>query len=177
MDKTIAERLFREDYEDDEGGETPGIAEDAKVAHEELLCLLKAADIPFDRIGYDWYDRSLELYDVPPDYRLDDTAHAAIASCDFAKVFVNHTDKWETHYNFRPLAKRYGWRIRHKHKSGLDKTQLEEWPEGWTGRVDQRDYEVVTPAVVANANLHDAPENPIVNQPPAQRKENEKGKE
>lgn len=115
---------------DDDDRPVEGVKELIAAAEQELIEGLRANDVPFEKIGYDWYDQSLELYGVPPDYRLTDEAHACIADCGFVKVFVNHTDFWETHYNFRPLANRYGWRScsPHRRKDGTDEWWLEEEP-------------------------------------------------
>ena len=71
----------------------------AKSSLEEAL---DEAGCLYERIGWDPYDCSLELYDVPSDYRLTAAVQRVIHEARFTNAFVNHVDKWETHYAFKP---------------------------------------------------------------------------
>ena len=52
----------------------------------------------FNRIGWDDYDKSLEIYEASPNFKLSPESRDFIFSNGFSKVYVNHTDGWETHY-------------------------------------------------------------------------------
>src|SRR5689334_13751738 len=91
----------------------------------ELEHGLREAGAPFDRLGRDDYDCSLEIHGVPADYRLSPEAQQFLHSAGFAKVYVNHADKWETHYNFRGEFKPSdGWRVSYPHKRGENETGI-----------------------------------------------------
>ncbi len=59
---------------------------------------LKDLGIVFKRIGWDYYDNSLELYEVPNDFELNEDMQKFIFNAGFARCFVNHIGKYETHY-------------------------------------------------------------------------------
>ena len=112
-------------------------------SEKELKTKLHKLGVGFDRIGWDWYDCSLELYDVPPTHRLPEKVQKYMSDCGFVKVYVNHTDKWETHYKFwkkDESEKGYsfhpseGWRVSYPHKRG--KSEIGIWVEkvvaGWS---------------------------------------------
>lgn len=73
--------------------------------------LLEAGSIDdFASIATDYYDNSIEIYGVAPDVRLSQAAvDWLIQGCGFSKIYVNHTDKWETHYGSSCV----GWRRRY----------------------------------------------------------------
>lgn len=118
---TIAERMF-----------------DGSHAEGELETQLYEAGLKdFERLGCDWYDCSLEIYGVPPEFRLSEEMQRICHAAGFAKVYVNHTDKWETHYNFSEEFKTsWGWRVSYPHKRG-DKdgiwveAPVPGWPVDW----------------------------------------------
>lgn len=125
MTDTIANRLF-------ESSRIRGHAEG------DLSDALEAAGIPFDDYGWDSYDGSLELKGVPDDFRLSSEQQTAIYKMGFAKVYVNHINKWETHY---PGA----WRVSYPHRRGDDgkiwvEKRVAGWPADWfeTGYVEIR---------------------------------------
>jgi predicted deacetylase len=109
-DKPINQRLFDGTF--------------AEAALEELL---DEAGVEFEKIGWDHYDNSLELYDVPPEYRLSDEAKKVIFDAGFSICYMNHTDKWETHYSQRNLD---GWRVSYPHvrNDGTPSIWLEKAP-------------------------------------------------
>src|SRR5512139_1487891 len=103
-DRTISTRLF-----------------DANEAECEMEELLEQAGTKFSGIGWDHYDNSIEIYNVPTDHRLTDKAQEAVYNAGFSKAYVNHTDKWETHYSFdrsKPFVAAKGWRVSYPHKRG-----------------------------------------------------------
>jgi hypothetical protein len=119
----LAERLF-------DGGD----------AETELIEALQTAGVPFERLGWDWYDISLELHGVPADYRLSEAAQRVVHEAGFAKVYVNHEDKWETHYSFHaggPFEASKGWRVSYPHKRGESgpgiwvEADVPSWPREW----------------------------------------------
>jgi hypothetical protein len=118
--QSIADRLF-----------------DAHDAECELLDLL--ADVPHERLGWDWYDSSLEIHGVPPDFRLSAEVQRACHGAGFAKVYLNHTDKWETHYSFgrESFEANAGWRVSYPHKRGPGEKSIwvekhiPGWPQEW----------------------------------------------
>lgn len=70
----------------------------------------------YERVGWDTYDCSVDLYGVNDDVRLTDEQQRVIRGAGFAKAYVNHKDGWETHYSwdwrdteFKPAR---GWRRR-----------------------------------------------------------------
>lgn len=110
------------------------------AAQDELETMLVDAGVPFKRLGWDHYDCSLELHGVPPDYRLSMEIQKAIHAAGFIKAYVNHTDKWETHYTLRsdgPFEGVKGWRVSYPHNRGPDEEGIwvEEvvlsWPKKW----------------------------------------------
>ena len=117
--RTISERMF-----------------DGFFAKSELG---EQLEIEYERIGFDHYDNSLELYGVPPDARLTEEEQKAIHSAGFSKCFVNHTDKWETHYGFHAAEFKpaKGWRVSYPHKRGegekgiLLEADVPSWPRDW----------------------------------------------
>lgn len=56
--------------------------------------------VQFEETSFDSYDCSIELLDVPDDYRLSLEAQELIFKAGFSIVFMNHKNKWETHYSF-----------------------------------------------------------------------------
>lgn len=121
---TIAARLF-----------------DGGYAESELESALEEAGAKFERMGWDFYDCSLELYGVPPDYRLSTEVQRLVHAAGFVKVYINHEDQWETHYGFDPrgeFKEAKGWRVSYPHKrtaKGDGKIWVEEvcptWPADW----------------------------------------------
>lgn len=112
MSGTIAQRLFD--------------ATHAKAEIEESLT------IEYEELGWDPYDESLEIYGVAPDIRLDGPQLQAIHEAGFHKVYVNHIDKWETHYTFAADGSTRPWRVSYPHKRGDGGTiWVEEFPPGW----------------------------------------------
>lgn len=109
-------------------------------AESEISEALDDLGVRFERIGWDEYDNSFELHGAAPDYRCDEQVQRYLFGAGFSKVYVNHTDKWETHYTFdqlKPFALSEGWRVSYGHKRGKDEKQIwvEEvvptWPAEW----------------------------------------------
>jgi hypothetical protein len=120
---TIAERLFNGDS-----------------AKWDLEDILDGLGVPTEEdLGWDYYDYSLEIHKAPSDYRLSVEAQRAIHDAGFSKVYVNHVDKWETHYTFPAgeFVAQEGWRVSYPHKRGdgqkgiLVESQPESWPSEW----------------------------------------------
>lgn len=113
---------------------------DGHDAECELETLLADAGAIFDRLGWDHYDSSVELHGVPADYRLSIAVQGIIHKAGFVKAYINHVDKWETHYGFKPreaFTEAKGWRVSYPHKRGDDAKGIwvEEvcttWPKEW----------------------------------------------
>lgn len=111
-----------------------GIAEQGKL-EDDLYDL----GVLFEETSYDYYDCSIELYNVPNDYRLSEQVQRFLFDAGFLIVFLNHFDKWETHYHFYkdknfPLK---GFRVSYPNKRGKDEKGIwvEEivpsWPKEW----------------------------------------------
>jgi hypothetical protein len=109
-------------------------------AEKQLEQLLARVEVPFQSLGWDYYDGSVELHGVPVDYRLSLEAQRAIHEAGFVKAYVNHADKWETHYSFSPrdpFKESKGWRVSYPHKRGDDKKGIlveavvDSWPKEW----------------------------------------------
>lgn len=121
--RSLAERIF-----------------DGHSAECELEDALDDASVPRERIGFDDYDCSIELHGVPADYRLPEAAQRVIHGAGFLIAYVNHVDKWETHYKFKPdrdFVISRGWRVSYPHKREdgdnaiwVEK-MLESWPKEW----------------------------------------------
>lgn len=120
---TIAQRLF-----------------DSVFAESELEDALSEAGLCFERLGWDYYDCSLEIYGVKNDDRLSVDVQRVIYLAGFATAYVNHADKWETHYNFNQktdFVESKGWRISYPHKRGekggkiMVETMPTNWPSSW----------------------------------------------
>jgi hypothetical protein len=71
---------------------------DGTQAEWEMAELLDDAGVPFEKIGWDYYDNSLEIYGVDNDYRLSPEVKKIIFDAGFSVCYVNHRDGWETHY-------------------------------------------------------------------------------
>lgn len=122
-ERSLAERIF-------DGGE----------AESELSVQLYEAGVPFENIGWDWYDCSLELRGIPPEYRLPEEVQRIVHKAGFGTCYVNHKDKWETHYHFDPrgeFAISTGWRVSYPHKRNDGskdiwvESQVPSWPSEW----------------------------------------------
>lgn len=134
---------------------------DGSGAESEIEDYLDDHGLTVERIGWDYYDRSLELHGVPATQRLDEAAQEYLYKAGFCKVYVNHEDQWETHYGFdlrQPFAATKGWRVSYRNKFDRDDKRIwvEEvvptWPPEWfdTG------YAVVKECTTPNAGTpHD----------------------
>ena len=113
---------------------------DGSRAEAEMEEQLDEAGAVYERIGWDYYDNSIELYDVPADHRLPEDAQRAIHAAGFSTAYVNHTDKWDTHYRFapnEPFKPSDGWRVSYGHKRDdgggpiLVEKPVDSWPSDW----------------------------------------------
>ena len=109
---------------------------DGRDAEMDIENALDEALVDFNGTRFDEYDCSIELYQVPPDYRLSTEAQRIIHAAGFLRAFVNHTDKWETHYSFKPaedFVEAKGWRVSYPHKRGEGEKGIwvEEVPPAW----------------------------------------------
>jgi len=98
---------------------------DAREEFEEQLVQLVGEQ--FEDIGWDDYDCSLELYKCSPDLRLSLEAFQFIQSAGFSKIYVNHTDGWETHYNPHSDVSK-PWRRKRREDGGFD---INFMPQSW----------------------------------------------
>lgn len=119
---TLAERMF-----------------DGFRAQSEIEEALFDINVEFDGTSFDSYDNSLELLDVPDNYRLSVEAQELIYNAGFSRVFLNHKDKWETHYTFKqgPFEGVRGWRVSYPQNRGKDAKGIwveeivDSWPKEW----------------------------------------------
>lgn len=119
---TIAERMF-----------------DGLLAQGRLEDDLYYVGVEFEDTGFDDYDCSLELFDVPNHLRLSPEAQKIIYDAGFSKVYMNHKDKWETHYTFEtgPFKEVKGWRVSYPSKRGKNEkgiwveSKVDSWPLDW----------------------------------------------
>lgn len=109
----------------------------AKDQFEDVLCDSGLDD--FSGIGGDYYDDSIEVYDVSNAARLTPDAQKAIFDQGFLIAYLNHKDGWETHYTwgaqFEPVE---GWR-RKRTENGFQVNRFpESWPAKWleTGYIE-----------------------------------------
>lgn len=120
---------------------SPTVAEqlfEARLVECRLEDALDDAGVVLERLGWDYYDCSLEICGVPPDQRLSEVAQRIVFDAGFMKLYVNHTDKWETHYSFgKEFSKQEGWRVSYPHKrndwtpSILVEKPVATWPQKW----------------------------------------------
>ena len=119
---------------------------DGGTAECELEELLDSAGVLYENLGWDHYDNSLELHGVPENYRLSIEGQKVIWEAGFSKVYMNHINKWETHYSFRqadhsngPFEESKGWRVSYPYKRGeengaiLVEKEVAGWPPEWFG--------------------------------------------
>jgi len=105
-------------------------------AKDTLEYSLLDADLEFERTSYDDYDRSMELYDIQNDYRITEEVRKIFVESDFSKIYMNHKDHWETHYNKKDDFRK-GWRVSYPRKRPEDgrgilvEEKPESWPEDW----------------------------------------------
>jgi hypothetical protein len=124
---------------------------EGEFAKAKLEDLLDDVGLPTENYGHDYYDNSIEFHKIAPDFRLNEAQQKVIFDAGFATCYVNHTDGWETHYNFNsraPFTQVEGWRVSHPHKRNdgtpeiLVEKPVESWPPEWlTGGK----YKVVEP--------------------------------
>lgn len=82
---TIADRLFAAEREE------AGLLSDLF----EALCK-RLGDDAIDDLGYDYYDRSIELLGCKPGLTLDEDALLYLHECGFERGWLNHTNGTET---------------------------------------------------------------------------------
>ena len=111
---------------------------DGESAKIELEGLLYDAGLKWKGTGWDEYDCSLEIHGVAPEYRLPVEIQKLICEAGFIKVYVNHTDKWETHYTLEgEFSESKGWRVSYPHKRGESERGIwvedviSTWPKKW----------------------------------------------
>lgn len=95
--------------------------------------LYDAGFAEYHDIGGDDYDNSVEFSCVGNHVRLSEAVQHIIYDAGFAKAYVNHTDDWETHYNWdlsKPFVPYRGWR----RKSTDDGYLINYLPESWGDR-------------------------------------------
>jgi hypothetical protein len=121
---------------------------DGVSAEAELEELISDAGVEFDRLGWDYYDCSVELHGVADDARLSVDTQRIVHAAGFAKVYVNHKNGWETHYTWKagPFEPVRGWRRHMEHNeepgpSGVTEFKIMKisyWPDTWNGsRLEQ----------------------------------------
>lgn len=92
--------------------------------------------VNFERIGWDDYDNSLEIYNVPDDVRLKKEGLEFIYGCGFTRIYVNHKDGWQTHYHTlstKSISTR-GWRRKEVPETPERSRHflISYWPESWS---------------------------------------------
>lgn len=124
---TIAEQLFESE-------------EDDPPAKVQMISLLRDAGAQFEKIGWDGYDGSIELYCVPVHWRMPPVLQRLLWDNGFTKAYVNHVDFWETHYSFGTpdgFKAQPGWRVSYPHKRPENTGQIwvesaiPTWPAAW----------------------------------------------
>lgn len=97
----------------------------------------------YDRLGTDDYDCSLEIRGAANDWRLSEAQQAYLFGAGFHKIYVNHSDGWETHYSASPVLPVRGWRRRYVPDRTATTTnviagepnpgyyEISYWPSGW----------------------------------------------
>lgn len=124
-------------------------------AESEFESALSDAGFTYGKLGGDHYDNSVEFYHVEPNQRMSEAAQRIVYDAGFSKAYVNHTDGWETHYNWNqrePFKPYRGWRRRYVSDPSASTTrvivgepdngywEIGYWPEGWGARsMEERD--------------------------------------
>jgi hypothetical protein len=93
---------------------------------DRLLELADVAGDDWESLGWDEYDASLEIYGCTPNLRLPQVAQDFIFGEGFDKIYVNHTDEWETHYN--TPGTETPWRRKRMENGGFE---INFVPESW----------------------------------------------
>jgi len=151
--KTYSELLNdeRRDSEDKEvEAQYEAEVEAAQLRLADKLIAAGMNPVSFDGMGGDWYDNSIELYKCVRWFRLGEALQKVIFDEGFGIAYVNHTDGWETHYNFGEVfEKQRGWRRRWVRDPTSNVTnalgepitpanagyyEISYWPEGWGDR-------------------------------------------
>jgi hypothetical protein len=95
---------------------------------EDALSELLGEQNEYEKIGWDYYDSSLEIYGLTDACRLSDEAQRFISGQGFVKVYLNHLNGWETHYTWNlPFEAVSGWR----RKRTQDGFEINYWPKAW----------------------------------------------
>lgn len=81
---------------------------------------------------YDEYDSSIEIDDLPDDFRLNKDSWQMFKEAGFYIIYLNHKNGWETHYNTEKYTD--GWRVHYHHE--LLETEnryieVEKFPKSW----------------------------------------------
>lgn len=113
-----------------------------EAAKDKFETALSDAGVEYDHIGGDWYDNSLEIYGVAPDWRPSDAVQKLCLEAGFSKVYANHDDGWETHFPGVQGHHTY-WRRRYVSDPSATTTnvlagppnpgyfEISYWPDGW----------------------------------------------
>lgn len=101
---------------------------------KQVQAEVKAFGISFE-LGADRYDNSMEIYGVPPDWRPSiELTKLLFERWGFSRVYVNHTDGWETHYT---KVEGDGWRVSYPFNRNSDgqgilvEKPVPSWPAEW----------------------------------------------
>lgn len=88
-------------------------------------------DFNYGSLGWDYYDTSLEFISVANDVELTKEALKYLEDNGFYKVYVNHKNGWETHYQLHGDDKnRVGYRTKNNTKNGGEDILVEKVPDG-----------------------------------------------
>ena len=101
--------------------------EHLRSAFEEKLDSFTGKNEGFEYIGWDEYDKSLELYQCTPKFRLSLEASAFIWQQGFTVCYLNHSDGWNTFY-YPHTDHRRPWRRRARDGGGFYVNYI---PETW----------------------------------------------
>lgn len=115
----------------------------AKCAWEDSLDDRLPENAEYDRLRSDSYDGSLEIDGAINDLRLEASVQQFIRDAGFHKVYVNHQDGWQTHYDLSGTVPVRGWRRRYVEDASAKTTnviggpanpgyyEISYWPTGW----------------------------------------------
>lgn len=100
----------------------------SKDSFEERIYELCPFD--YEKMWCDDYDSSIEFGGVVPDVRLNEAVCQFLFENGFSRCYVNHSDKWETHYHKLPKCEE--WRVSYLNKFGGTGILVEEIPKSWS---------------------------------------------
>jgi len=107
-----------------------------KSGWEDKFLDLLSGDQEFDDFATDSYDSSITIINASNNWRLSINQQKYLYDSGFIRIYVKHSDGWDTHYRILPngsMSK--GWRRKYYPVSPNSDTsgyfEISYWPEDW----------------------------------------------